>query len=328
MQAATPLPLLLLGIAAGTGGLYGMLSLRDDSPELARWLGPTFVATALLPVLALVGRGDDWPASILDRWYWIALFALLAIGSTAAAVIVVTSYRKTHGVVGFSALLFCCAGICCFQQAYLTALILAIGGGAIAALLRRHITQQPNDEVLASVPRPREPVLACLMGTVLATTLVSAVHASVDPEFGRSATGEKIRTTNPAESELVPPAPDVRLAHHSLVPAVLIFALGCVGISTRREPLAMLLSSGVVIVGVVSVLASGGGLHDQPIGDLFAGLVLGVAAVVCLLLRTTLTPLLLAARFEEAEMRSDAENVQRPFEAESSASRVAEERDG
>lgn len=298
MHEATPLSLIFLGVIAGSGGLYLLLTARAESPEILRWLGPTFVATALLPVAALLVSGDDWPPSLLDHWYAVAPFALAGLAALASALIVVTDCRETRAAVAFAALLFTSTVICCFQQAFLTALLLAAAGCGTLALLRRGAEGQAVDH-RTSEPRLREPVLACLMGAVLATSLVGAVHSAVDPDFDRQPAAKKLRTATsrgtPKGETPAAARSDIRLAHHALILAVLIFATGCVGVGTRAAPAAILLSSGVALVGIVSALAACGSLHTQTTGDLFAGLVLGTAALVFTLQRSTLTPLLMTA---------------------------------
>jgi len=296
------LPLLLLGSLAGTGGLYTMLNAGRESADIVRWMGPTLVATALLPVAAIVtSNSTDWPPSLLEKWYAGAAFAGLALCTIVLSLAVTVLRSQTHAVPSFLGLLLCCAGICCFHGAFLTASILGVASIA-AGVVRRLLSERANESrpVQPQDDRPREPMLACLTGAVLATTLVSAVHASVDLQFARQSSEGEV----PQAIEFQPIRddvqarrlePDVQLAHHSLILAALLVAVGCVGLSTRAEPTAVLCSCGVALLGAMLAFVSFGGLHQQSVGDWFASSMMVVAAVIVLAGRSRLWPVVVAS---------------------------------
>jgi NADH:ubiquinone oxidoreductase subunit K len=96
------------------------------------------------------------------------------------------------------------------------------------------------------------------------------------------------------------PLRNLRLAHHSLIAAALVLASGCLGISTRREPLIVLLSAVAVLAGLVVSLTAFDALHQQRAGDWLAGAALGLAVCLAISLRSRLSPLLVDPVFGSA----------------------------
>jgi NADH-quinone oxidoreductase subunit K len=76
---------------------------------------------------------------------------------------------------------------------------------------------------------------------------------------------------------------DYQLLNHSLIIAVVLFALGLVGFVTRWNLVTMLVSSAVMLEGAVLALSAFSTFHAEPSGDLFsvfAIVTIGAQAVV------------------------------------------------
>lgn len=311
----TFLPTLLVLIPAISAlGLYPLLARTDRADR--RWirgLGGGLIGL-LLVLLGVLAATDvpEWPASRLDSLIASATYVLLAGGILACAGWSIASRNTWRSLWAFLLMLAANAGLLLFLDApfVATAMLLLAAGTAAAGLkwpgwIR---VAKKGTVPFAQADSPlfrlfcREPLLACIAGALLAVALIGAVHRawaveafpdsesraqSALPRFtGRKIDEKRSRssTLNPQSStpssESMSSRFDYRLLHNSLVVGALLFAAGAVGWVGRRDRVALVLSAGIMLQGVVLSLCAFGRFHGSETGQMWSLGVLAVGAIV------------------------------------------------
>lgn len=89
------------------------------------------------------------------------------------------------------------------------------------------------------------------------------------------------------------PAPvQTELFKDSLLLGSLLFIVGVAGLVARRHALAMLLSGGIAVQGIILLIGGGSAFRSSAAGEVLALGVLGVGVVQAILALTFLTPVL------------------------------------
>lgn len=286
--------LLLAGMAAL--GIYLVLPVHDGPvAREVRWAGAAAagLATFLLGVL-VAPRAEWWPESRLDRLAPAVGFYALAGASLVAAGFVVASRRAIHAARGFALMLLAVAGLLAYLEAPLPAAVLVIGvAGALVLAWRFPAKLDAVRLTSPGVEGQREPLLACAAAALLAATLIGVVQfalvAEANPDRGERGPAVVPPPDRVKSADLSlrngPAAHDYHLLNNSLVVGALLFGLGVIGFACRREVVAIILSAGVMLQGVVLTLVAFGGFHGEgpvrafSLAVLLSALVEGAAAL-------------------------------------------------
>lgn len=176
-------------LALGGVGIYLMLP-RGGKHRSQRWLGGGMATVALVlfvtafvsPVVSLDG-GRTLPTTLLwpldkeidDATCW--TFHLLAALSVASAAMMISSRNPVYSALWFAMVLLANSGLYLVQKAEFlaAATIIVYAGAIIVTFLFVIMLAQPQGT--AGYDRlSREPLLACLAGIALSTSLVGAIH--------------------------------------------------------------------------------------------------------------------------------------------------------
>ena len=288
------LPALLFLVGIGAVGLYLALPRGPESETRSVRLAGAALGVVSLSFLALATRGSlpEWEDSRLSRLPGSLLFHSLALVTLVSGSAAVTERSVFRGGVAVGVLLAAAgglAGIAGLPWVGGGLGLLAAAAGAVIVIRGRHVRSPADGGVFDDQQRrprelefSREPLLACAAGALLATGLLAAGHAAVVAEvpltaevernvrppsqryrsFPRNSVVEAIAGEGSTDGERQSQrrngdfAGDLPLLHRLLTVAGLLFAVGIVGLLTRRSVWSCGMSAVTALLAVVLVVAA------------------------------------------------------------------------